>query len=330
MLKNWLFCLFIIITVPALAQPTLTVYTYNSFYSEWGPGPLVKKAFESKYNCKLKFITLEDSITLLNRLCMEGKNSKADVVLGLDNNLLSAALDTGLFSPHNVNISALMLPGGWYDTTFLPYEYGYFAFIYDKTKLKNPPQSLHELVDNLSKLKIIYEDPRTSTPGFGLLLWIQKIYGDNATAAWQKLSPKTVTITKSWSEAYGLFLKGEADMVFSYTTSPLYHIIKEKKDQYTAAIFSEGHYQQVEVAAQLKFSKQPVLANAFLQFIISPDFQKNIPTNNWMYPVISLALPVGFEQPQHQTLSFDPQQVASKRAEWIECWRLAVTSINKH
>ncbi|MBQ4797209.1 thiamine ABC transporter substrate-binding protein, partial [Pectobacterium versatile] len=78
------------------------------------------------------------------------------------------------------------------------------------------------------------------------------------------LAAKTVTVTKGWSEAYGLFLKGEADLVLSYTTSPAYHLIAEKKDSYAAANFSEGHYLQVEVAAQLAGSKNPQLAARFL------------------------------------------------------------------
>lgn len=107
---------------------------------------------------------------------------------------------------------------------------------------------------------MIYQDPRTSTPGLGLLLWMQKVYGDDAPQAWQKLAKKTVTVTKGWSEAYGLFLKGESDLVLSYTTSPAYHILEEKKDNYAAANFSEGHYLQVEVAARTAASKQPELA----------------------------------------------------------------------
>ncbi len=78
-----------------------------------------------------------------------------------------------------------------------------------------------------------------------------------------KLAAKTVTVTKGWSEAYGLFLKGESDLVLSYTTSPAYHIIEEKKDNYAAANFSEGHYLQVEVAARTVASKQPELAEKF-------------------------------------------------------------------
>lgn len=286
MLKKWFPCLLLLAATPALAKPVLTVLTYDSFASEWGPGPAVKTEFEKQCGCELKYVVQEDGVALLNRLRIEGKNSDADVVVGLDNNLLQAAQDTGLFVAHKVETTGLNLPDGWHNATFLPFDYGYFAFVYDKNRLKNPPKSLHELIDGPAPLKIIYEDPRTSTPGLGLMLWVKKIYGDDAPQAWQRLAKKTVTVPKGWSEAYGLFLKGEADMVLSYTTSPAYHIVEEKKDNYAAATFSEGQYLQVEVAGQLAASKHPELAQQFMHFVVSPAFQQAIPTGNWMYPVI--------------------------------------------
>ncbi|QGF28255.1 thiamine ABC transporter substrate binding subunit [Pantoea eucalypti] len=318
----------LLLSAPVLAaKPVLTVYTYDSFSADWGPGPAVKKAFEAQCDCELKFVTLEDGVSLLNRVRMEGKNSKADVVLGLDNNLVQAAQKTGLFAESQVDTSTLKLPDGWHNTTFVPFDYGYFAFVYDKTRLKNPPKSLKELVDSPEKWRVIYEDPRTSTPGLGLLLWMQKVYGDQAPQAWQKLAQKTVTVTKGWSEAYGLFLKGEGDLVLSYTTSPAYHIIEEKKENYAAAAFAEGHYLQVEVAAQLASSKQPALAQQFMKFMVSPDFQRTIPTGNWMYPVIDTPLPAGFAalNVPSTALQFSPEEVASQRSGWISQWQRAVS-----
>nr|WP_246874131.1 thiamine ABC transporter substrate binding subunit [Pantoea ananatis] len=309
------------------AKPVLTVYTYDAFSADWGPGPAVKKAFEAQCGCELKFVALEDGVSLLNRVRMEGKNTKADVVLGLDNNLLQAAQQTGLFAKSDVDTRELQVPGGWKDTTFVPFDYGYFAFVYNKNTLKNPPTSLKELVESPEKWRVIYEDPRTSTPGLGLLLWMQKVYGDNAPEAWQKLAKKTVTVTKGWSEAYGLFLKGESDLVLSYTTSPAYHIIEEKKDNYAAASFAEGNYLQVEVAARLANSKQPKLAEQFMQFMVTPAFQNTIPTGNWMYPVIKTDLPAGFASlsvPKTR-LQFSPEEVASHRSQWVSQWQRAVS-----
>ena len=326
MLKK-LFPLLALAAAPAFAKPVLTVYTYDSFSSEWGPGPKIKTAFEADCGCELKFVALEDGVSLLNRLRMEGKNSKADVVLGLDNNLLQAATATGLFAKSGVPAGEVNVPGGWNNDPFVPFDYGWFAFVYDKNKLKNPPKSLKELVESDQKWRVIYEDPRTSTPGLGLLLWMQKVYGDKAPDAWQKLAAKTVTVTKGWSEAYGLFLKGEGDLVLSYTTSPAYHIIEEKKENYAAANFSEGHYLQVEIAARTAASKQPALAEKFLKFMVSPAFQNAIPAGNWMYPVTSVTLPEGFNaltRPQ-TTLQFTSQDVATQRAQWTSEWQRAVS-----
>ncbi len=177
-----LLLLLALVAMPALAKPVLTVYTYDSFSADWGPGPAVKKAFEAECGCELKFVALEDGVSLLNRLRMEGKNSKADVVLGLDNNLLEAAAQSKLFAKSNVPASAVSVPGGWDNDTFVPYDYGYFAFVYDKNKLANPPKSLKELVEGPQKWRVIYEDPRTSTRT-GPAAVDAKVYGDQAPEA---------------------------------------------------------------------------------------------------------------------------------------------------
>lgn len=326
-MKKLLSCLLLLSAPAFAAKPVLTVYTYDSFSADWGPGPAIKKAFEAQCGCELKYVALEDGVSLLNRLRMEGKNSKADIVLGLDNNLLQAAEQTGLFAKAPKINARLTVPGGWNDSTFVPYDYGYFAFVYDKNKLKNPPKSLDELINSDQKWKVIYEDPRTSTPGLGLMLWMQKVYGDKAPQAWEKLAKKTVTVTKGWSEAYGLFLKGESDLVLSYTTSPAYHIVEEKKDNYAAADFTEGHYMQVEVAGQLANSKQPKLAEQFMKFVTTEDFQKVIPTGNWMYPVVNTPLPDAFKQLTipAKSLQYSAQDVATHRSQWIQAWQNAVS-----
>ena len=308
-------------------KPTLTVYTYDSFAAEWGPGPQIKKHFEAQCHCELKFVALGDGVSLLNRLRMEGNKSKADIVLGLDNNLIDSAEKTGLFTPAKINTDALKLPIEWENSIFIPYDYGYFAFIYDSNKIKQPPKSMNALLTSENNWKIIYQDPRTSTPGLGLMLWIEKIYGDNSAEAWQKMAKKTLTVTKGWSEAYGLFLKGEGDFVLSYTASPGYQMLNDNKDNYAAALFDEGHYLQVEVAAKLKNSSQPELADQFLQFMLTPDFQNTLPTTNWMYPVIEVPLPEVYNQlplPQ-KSLQFSAQEVAKERQSWTRLWQSAVS-----
>ncbi len=327
-LKSTLLTSMVLTSFSALATPSLTVYTYGSFAASWGPGPHVMKAFEAQCDCKLNLVALDDGVSILNRLRLEGKNTKADVVLGLDNNLIMEAKKSGMLAPHNSDLSALTLPISWKDDTFVPYDYGYFAFVYNKNTLPNPPKSLKELVEERDDLTVIYQDPRTSTPGQGLMLWIKSVYGDEAPQAWKQLASKTVTVTKGWSEAYAMFLKGESDLVLSYSTSPAYHIIAEKDERYTAADFSEGHYLQVEVAAKVKGTTNEKLADQFLQFMLSDEFQNVIPTGNWMYPVTDVPLPQGFSDLSvpKQSLEFSPSEVAKQRKAWIREWQVALTN----
>ncbi|PJC85784.1 thiamine ABC transporter substrate binding subunit [Vibrio sp. HA2012] len=308
------------------AENSLTVYTYDSFASDWGPGPAIEKAFEAECGCDLKFVALDDGVSILNRLRLEGASTQADIVLGLDNNLIEEAKNTGLLDMHGIDTALLSVPGGWKDETFVPYDYGYFAFVYNKQKLVNPPKSLKELVEQRDDLKVIYQDPRTSTPGQGLLLWMKSVYGDKAAEAWKQLADKTVTVTKGWSEAYSMFLKGESDLVLSYTTSPAYHLIAENDDNYAAADFAEGHYIQVEVAAKVKGGQNPELADQFMRFMLSDTFQSAMPTGNWMYPVTDVALPKGFDTltVPSRALSFRADNVAQNRRNWIREWQSAL------
>jgi thiamine transport system substrate-binding protein len=281
-------------TSAAAQSPVLTVYTYDSFVTEWGPGPAVEAAFEATCGCDLRFVPAGDGAALLARLRLEGARTEADVVLGLDTNLTAAAAATGLFAPHGVAAPALDLPTEWDDPLFLPFDWGWFAFVHDRTRLATPPASFRELAD--SDVSILIQDPRSSTPGLGLLLWVKAAYGDEAPAIWEALADNIVTVTKGWSEAYGLFLEGEADMVLSYTTSPAYHLIAEDDPSKAAAPFAEGHYMQIEVAGALASSDQPELARDFLAFMLTDAFQSVIPTTNWMYPAVTPAagLPEGF------------------------------------
>jgi thiamine transport system substrate-binding protein len=313
----------------AAADKTLTVYTYESFVSEWGPGPKVKEAFEKTCACTVEFVGVADGVALLTRLKLEGETSKADVVLGLDTNLVEDARQTGLFEANGVDASTVKVPGGFSDDVFLPYDYGHFAVIYDTETIKTPPKSLKELVEGDPSQKIVIQDPRTSTPGLGLLLWVKSVYGDKAPEAWAKLKDRVLTVTPGWSEAYGLFTKGEAPMVLSYTTSPAYHMVAEETDRYQAAEFSEGHYIQIEVAGLLKNAPEKELARQFLAFMLQPGFQDTIPTNNWMMPVAATTepLPEAFGKlvEPKSTFLMSPAEVAANRQAWIDEWLKAMT-----
>lgn len=313
------------IATSALAEtPVLNVLTYDSFVAEWGPGPAIKAGFEATCGCEVKFTTAGDGAAVLARIKLEGTKSEADVVVGLDTNLTADATASGLFAP--VAAAETSLPVAFSDPNFIPFDWGYFAFVYDNTKLTAPPKNFEELA--ASALKIVIQDPRSSTPGLGLLMWIKVAYGDRAPQIWADLADNIVTVTPGWSEAYGMFLEGEADMVLSYTTSPAYHLIAEQDASKSAAAFDEGHYMQIEVAGKLASTDQSELANAFLAYLTSDAAQSALVTTNWMYPAKTPAagLPAGFEtlvQPV-KSLLLSAADSEAKRAPAIAEWQAAL------
>ena len=310
----------------ALAQDAvLTVYAGDYIVSEWGPGPRIEEMFEARCNCDLQFRPGD----LLPRLLLEGARTEADVVFGLNTDVTKQARESGLFAPHGVDLAPLTLPIDWQDDTFLPYNYGHTAFVYNSDRLAEPPQSFQALLDAPDDLKIVIQDPRSSISGLALVLWVQAVFGEEAEAAWAKLAPKILTVTRGWSDSYGLFTEGEADMVLSYTTSPAYHIIAEDDRSKKAAIFPEGHYLMVELAAKVASTDQPELAQQFMEFLLTPEFQEMIATGNWSFPAAlpRESWPEGFRELDlpETVLFYSEDEAAALRDEAIEAWRRALS-----
>ncbi len=313
---------FLALALPAAAQdkPTLTIYTYDSFAAEWGPGPALKAGFEADCACTVDFVGAEEAISSFRRVQLEGPTTKADIVLGLDNFIAGEARASGLFAPHGLDLSGLNLPEQWTDPDFVPFDYGYFAFVYNKDATPTPPTSFEALIALPDSFKIVVMDPRSSTPGLGLVAWIRAAYGDRAPEIWAGLKPHILTMSRGWSEGYGLFLNGEADMALSYSTSPAYHIVAENDQRYAAAEFGEGHLAQIEVSGILKSSPHQDLARQFLAYMSSAAGQKVIPTTNWMFPVVDLGaeLPAAFGTQPEKLLEIDEATITANRNAWIE------------
>lgn len=302
----------------------LTVYAPDYFASEWGPGPSIEAAFEAQCDCDLQYQTGD----VLPRLLLEGERTEADVVIGLNTDVTKRARESGLLGQHSVDLSPLTLPIDWTDDMFVPFNYSHVAFVYDNTKLDGF-DSFEALLNAPDDVRVVIQDPRSSISGLALVLWVQAVYGDEAETAWARLAPKIVTVTQGWSESYGLFTDGEADVVLSYTTSPAYHIIAEEDLTKTAAIFDEGHYFFVELAAKISRTDNPELADQFMAFILTEEFQSLIPTTNWSLPS---ALPVaqwpeGFQAlPMPETVLFySEDEAAAVRDDAIEAWRSALS-----
>ena len=309
----------------ASTSDELIIYTYDSFASEWGPGPAVLPIFEEKTGIKTELFALGDAGQVLSKAILEKDNPGGDILLGIDNNMLPQALEAEILLPYQSPLLENVIPELLFDDSYhlTPFDYGNFAIIYDTEKIENPPTSLAALATETRDKSLILMDPRTSSPGFGFLLWTIAVYGDDYLEYWKTLSPKILTIAEGWDSGYGLFTNGEAPMVLSYTSSPAYHVEYEESTRYQAIIFDEGNYGQIEGLGILRGGPNTEAAKAFVDFVLSIDFQQIIPLTNWMYPVrqdVSLPYYYNYAPKPKKNLFMDPNEIAAKREEWIKNW----------
>lgn len=265
---------------------TLIVYCYDSFSSEWGAGPQIAESFLKENGISLIYNAPGDGVTVLNQLILEKESPMGDVVIGLDSSLLERTLEADILDTYNspalVNVPDELI----FDKSYhlLPYDYGHFAICYDSEKLEIPPASLEDLTSEEYTDSLILMDPRTSTPGLGFLLWTEAVYGDKWPDYWQRLKPSILTITQGWSQGYTLFTAGEAPMVLSYGTSPVYHAEYEDSRRYRAAGFSEGNPLQVEGMGIIKGTKNRREAELFIDFMLGEESQRALALSNIMFP----------------------------------------------
>lgn len=278
----------------AAASKEITVYAYDSFTAEWGPGPELVKRFSAKNGYKVNLVSCGDAGQVLSRAVLEKKDPRADVLVGLDNNLIDAARKAGILTAYKPALAEsvpadLKIAEDWLLT---PYDWGQFALIFDTESGIEPPKTLAELADPRFAKKIILMDPRTSTPGTGFLAWTMAVFGKDWPRFWAALKPNVLTVAPGWDAGYSLFTSGEAPLVISYTTSPAYHLEFEGTERFKALIFPEGHVSQIEGLGLAKGAKNPEGAKAFIDFMLTAEGQEVLPLTQFMYPVSpSTALP---------------------------------------
>lgn len=311
----------------------LRIYCYDSFASS-GLGKKIIPIFEEMYDCKVTLESTGSGGTILNRLILEKDKPLADVAIGINNSFMHKALAEDIFLAYepknivNIKDENLLL-----DSTnrLIPFDYNYYAFVYDSEVLKKPPLTFGEMQSSIWKDKIIFIDPRTSSAGYGLLVWTLSVYGDRGfDPFWRSIKDNILTTPSSWGEAYSAFLAGEAPIVLSYATSPAYHIEYDNTDRYKAFIPEEGGFREVEFAGIVKGSRNTYLAKKFIEFMLTEDFQKHIPKTQWMMPVIeNVAIPESFSTQPVPARDLSP--VAAENADffsekWIDRWINIMTS----
>ncbi len=302
----------------------LVVYTSESFSS--GIGRIVFPKFEKMYNCKVKVVTFDSMGTALARAISEKNNPKADVIIGLNYNQLQRAVKEGILQKYKPTSAKNVLYKNLLTDYGTPYDFGALAMIYNTETIKNPPKTFKDMLKTEYSKKFALIDPRTSSTGLTFLMWTIAVFGENGFEDyWRQLSKNALTITSGWSAAFKMLETGEVDMIVSFATDGAYSMYKYGSMKYAPIIFEEGAYVLEEYASLVKGAKNSALGRAFLEFILTPDFQKEVPLNQWMLPVINVELPEVFKYvPKINKVLRVPDSINDRLDEILKKWEKAV------
>ena len=324
---------------PTPAAPeTLTVMTHDSFAASES----VIAAFEQAHHVKIQFLKSGDAGTALNKAILSKETPLADVFYGIDNTYLSRALQAGLFTPYlspvldqdNIPAAFQLDPthSAW------PVDYGDVCLNYDKNYFSSrgltPPQTLDDLIMPEYKSLLVMENPATSSPGLAFLLATLSHYGpDKYLDFWKQLRANDVKIVDGWETAYytdfsGSSGKGARPLVVSYASSPPAEVIfanPQPAEAPTASLVSSGScFRQIEFVGILKGTPHLALAQQWVDFMLSREFQADMPLQMFVFPVNpSAALPEAFTrwaQVPAQPATLSPDDIAAHRDAWIAAW----------
>jgi thiamine transport system substrate-binding protein len=329
-------CIFLASCAPVQSKPqTLTVMTHSSF----AVSEKVIKAFEAANHVKVVFLQSGDAGEALNKAVLTKAAPLADVFYGVDNTFLSRALQAGIYeayrSPFLENVAAQFK----LDDTFnaLPVDYGDVCINYDKKYFSDKsltiPQSLEDLQKPEYKNLLVVENPSTSSTGLAFMLATRVHFGDGFLDYWRSLKANGAVVVDSWDTAYytnfsGSSGHGSQPMVVSYGTSPAAEVILADKPPVNAPTASivgaDTCFRQIEFVGILKGTRNRILAEKFVDFMLSKKFQEDMPLQMFVYPVNKDAkIPEAFTQYAQvpdQPAAISPQEISANRDAWIEAW----------
>ncbi len=294
------------VTMP---KPTFTVYTYDSFLA-WGEDSenideIVFGPFERRYGVDVKIERLStDANGIISRLIAESQNPIADVVIGIDNILiLQEQAKTVLepFTPDNLSlIDQEIVEALDPEHYIVPFDYGLVTLIYDTSDINatTHPELSSLTFDDLADMAsmLVTENPHLSSPGLSFLLTQIAIYEElleeDWTNWWEEVKNK-IDVQEGWTEAWS---KWDTDpskhLLVSYGTDPAYGALWSDSEPTTAIapIQYDGTdyaWMQIEGMGIVKNGPNPSLAQAFIEYCLSPAVQSHIALNQWMFPANS-------------------------------------------
>lgn len=315
------------------ADDRLVVYAYSSF-----PAEEVAERFAEMHGAELVFVAPGGSGDALSRLIteLETGGSEADVFLGLADVSMGRALEHDVFEPVDANLlthltdipEELLVDSS---QRLLPFDYGYISLVYHPERLGDLPlpESLEDLTRPEYRGKIIAMDASSST-GQGFLMWTIAEYGeDGYLDYWRRLLPNLLTITNSWSTGYEMFENGEAPIIVSYATDKVWPAVYGAEPENEILLPGGQAYRQIELMGIVKGTERRELAHKFIDFVLSPEVQSLLATNNVMFPVNPKAdIPEVFSEnvviPSNPVM-LDPHLVDANLEQWLRDWSRVIT-----
>ena len=316
----------------------LSVMTHDSFEVSED----VIAIFENEHNVRVKFLKAGDTGAAVNKAVLSVDNPLADVFYGVDNTFLSRALDGGIFEPY-ASPQLDQIPDQFLlddEQRALPVDYGDVCLNIDLTYFENAevdaPADLDDLLEPAYAGLLVVENPATSSPGLAFLMATIGRYGDPGYLTyWEGLVQNDLLVVNDWETAYYSDFSrwgGTRPIVVSYGSSPPFEVLfaeEEMLEPPTQALTSaQSCFRQIEFVGILKGTTNRGLAEAWVDFMLSPTFQEDMPLNMYVFPVLPQAeLDETFETfmaVPAEPVILDPARIAENREKWIEAWTEAV------
>ncbi|MEU1349334.1 thiamine ABC transporter substrate-binding protein [Streptomyces sp. NPDC005795] len=318
---------------------TVTLVSHDSFNASKG----VLKEFTKETGYTVKVLKSGDAGAALNQEILTKGSPRGDVFFGVDNTLLSRALDNGLFTPYEAKgldqvPADVQLDAAKHRVT--PIDTGDICVNYDKQYFADrklaPPRSFDDLAKPAYKNLLVTENAATSSPGLGFLLGTVATYGeDGYQDYWKKLKSNGVKVVDGWEQAYneefsgsagGKKAKADRPLVVSYASSPPVEVLYADPQPKTAptGVATGTCFRQIEFAGLLDGAKNEAGGKALLDFLIGKKFQEDMPLNMFVSPVTKGAkvpdLFKKFGATVDKPTAVAPDEIAKNREQWVQSW----------
>jgi thiamine transport system substrate-binding protein len=315
---------------PAEGERRVVLATHDSF----AMGQEVLDAFREDSGITIDVRKLGDAGALTNQLVLTKDNPVADLAYGVDTTFASRALEEDVFAAYR-GPAAEEGPQRYAiedEGRLTAVDVGDVCVNIDPAALATKgvpePANYADLTRDVYKDMLVVEDPATSSPGLAFLLGTIAELGDGWREYWMALRGRGMLVVSGWEEAYtqqfsGSSGKGPRPIVVSYASSPAAELAEDGSPRTKAVL--DTCFRQVEYAGVLNGAANSEDARRVMDFLLSPEFQSQVPEQMFVYPARDdVELPEAWQRVAplpESAAEMDPAEIAEHRERWIDEWR---------